>query len=342
MWTLRPILWLVGYNLSAMALSMKLKPNPPIGIDIEFHHSGPRLALLKWNTILEDFQAEAVTDRVLRVWRNPFETPAHLDNRVHAQYRKVFPEHFVVIGPPARESYTKTLDLRNWFDIKADDSYSVELTTDFFVAEIPEGRLSLDIERWEIPTMHDVFFSASTLTRLSPKIAATELAPESTRPAKKLAKRFPPVPCVNDLAVAVDQARTEAKALAGFTNRNFDRKLWQSHFNGIKTVQKFVGEVYSKIEGWDSSSGTPQELCDITKTDPICARGVAAYRGRGPLERIVFCDYFFSDEVQSNKDCEACADDGPMDLLDASGAFLHELTHFKSLVGRDIRDGECI
>ncbi|KAI9703555.1 MAG: hypothetical protein M1836_007325 [Candelina mexicana] len=300
------------------------------------------IGILTWNTFLEKFPVikadikvvrraevrERSTDRVVR------EVQA-IDNRVRARYWKVYPEHFLVLAP--QQTYSKTLDLQNLFylgdtcQVLRDKCvYSLELRQQFKM-------ISGDNIDFSAITISDILRLPDVLLGSSRK-AYLDLC--YATPQRALSKRA--MPCDAAQATTLNRARIAAKQLAGFTKRNFDKELWREYFNGVNEVQRIVDSVYRKIEYHNALIFRITELCENTDSDSICRRGMAAYQIRGTPVTIVFCTDFFSNEIQIDKDCESCNSAFPT-MIDASGVYLHELTHIDELVQQDISDGEhCV
>ncbi len=317
-------------------IRMTVTPNGPTSIDIELqNHFTKPAAILKWNTILENFSSETPMLRLSQRQdnRDSFTEVGEIGNRVRAQYFKLYPEHFLLLAP--QEIHRKTLDLRALFRIEGVHEYSLMLT-DFFRVIFGDGVDLTAIQRSDIPSLpHVKVVDSIRPLRLDANKIEGGL---QTRAVKG-------IPCSPEQAAIVDRARTAAKVLAGFSHRNFNRDTWQEYFNGVDSVQNLVSGVYRRIENYTPIENILKELCgsgNSGTTMTICVQGMIAYHVRGWTKEIIFCNDFFSDEVQRNKDCEACGPNGPYDMTDAPGSFLHELTHVEELVGRNIRDGKDI
>ncbi|KAI9721475.1 MAG: hypothetical protein M1812_002237 [Candelaria pacifica] len=315
-------------------LSMKITANGATAIDIELknHHTEPA-AILKWNTILESFPPQGTFIKFSQKKQSSEASSVVTEtgNRVQAQYWKVYPEHFLVLAP--QQAYKRTLDLQELFQIDDVHEYSLVLV-DFFRVIFGDHVDLTAVQRSDIPDLPYV--------RVGDYVQQLKLNVVSA--SGGLRKRA--TPCSPGQAVIVDRARTAAKVLAGFTSRNLDPDIWREYFNGIGVIQSLVSGIYNKIESYTPTKNLLTELCDSGLTEVtknVCVQGMAAYHARGWSKELVFCNDFFSDELQRNKDCEACGPNGPFDMTDPSGVFLHELTHVEELVGRDIRDGKkCV
>ncbi len=308
-------------------------------IEIQLRHSHDKpVAILKWDTILEDFPVPAHGHGFsfgLQDHNGEQMIFVPSDHRVHAQYRKVFPEHFLLLAPG--ETFKKTIDLREWFKVSEGGHYVISLVQGLHAIFGDDIDLTT-IERYEVSALP--FYLAAD----SKDFSFRPFPP--LKPSKGLTRRA--TPCAGHWGEKVARARAGAKSLARFTRRNFDAQLWQEYFNGVRDVRKRVEGVYHEIEGYtDNVKINILELCDTTNSDSWCRSGMVAYHQRGAHLKIVFCDLFFSDETQADRTCEACGpytdDNGVQqiryDMCDAPGCFMHELTHVKELVKYEINDG---